>query len=186
MPTISKIYILLGILISSGAVLPVTAVQKQPIDRIALLSYFKQVANYHLDKTSIGGINVDMKLAQIIKILGKPRKISEKIGCTADYTLIYDGLKIELNGSQSTIYTTNSNYRTDLEIKVGDPISKAEKMYDRKLGFRSQKQRESIAYKSIAYRENTRDVEMSLELEIGYRKGRITYIKYERIRHEDC
>jgi hypothetical protein len=186
MPTISTIYILLGILISSGAVLPVIAIQKQSIDRIVSLNHFKQVANYHLDKTSIGGINVDMEPAQIIKILGKPRKINEIIRCTLDYTLIYDGLKIVSNGSQSSIRATNSNYRTDLGIKVGDPISKAEKIYDQKLGFRSQKQRGSITYKSIAYRENTRDVEMSLELEIGYGKGRITYIKYERIRHEDC
>ena len=84
-----------------------------------------------------------------------------------------------------TIHTTNSNYRTDLEIKVGDPISKAEKMYDRKLGFKSEKRRGSIAYKSIAYRENTRDVEMSLALEIGHKNGRITYIEYERIMNED-
>ena len=176
----------MGILISLGAVSPAIAVPKQPIDRMILLSHFKQAASYHLDRTSIGGITVDMKPEQIIKILGKPRKISEKIACTVDSTLIYDGLKVVFNGSQSTIHTTNSNYRTDLEIKVGDPISKAEKIYDRKLGFRSEKRKGSIAYKSIAYRENSRDVEISLTLKIGHKNGRIKYIEYERTIHEDC
>ena len=74
----------------------------------------------------------------------------------------------------------------DLEIKVGDPISKAEKMYDRKLGFRSQKRRGSIAYESLVYRENKRDVKMSSTLEIGHKNGKITYIEYERIMNEDC
>lgn len=97
----------MGILIPLGAVLPVIAVPKQPIDRgLAMhklqvvsrrstisLNYFKQAVSYHLDKTSIGGINVDMQPEQVIKILGQPRKITEIIGCTVNYTLIYDGMK---------------------------------------------------------------------------------------------
>jgi hypothetical protein len=172
----------MGILISLGAVSPVIAVQKQPIDRVISLNHFKQAASYHLDKTSIGGINVDMKPAQIIKILGKPKKISEKIGCTVDYTLIYDGMKIVISDFVSTINTTNSNYRTDLGIKIGDPISKAEKMYDRKLGFKSEKQTGLVTYRERI----ERNPEMSLVLEIGHKNGRITYIKYERSVHQSC
>ena len=79
MLTLQKIYILMGILISLGAVSPVIAVPKQPINRIVSLNYFKQIASYHLDKTSIGGVNLDMDPEQVIKILGQPKKkISEK------------------------------------------------------------------------------------------------------------
>ena len=186
----------MGILIPLGAVLPVIAVPKQPIDRgLAMhklqvvsrrstisLNYFKQAVSYHLDKTSIGGINVDMQPEQVIKILGKPRKITEIIGCTVNYTLIYDGMKIVIGDPESTIYTTNSNYRTDLGIKIGDPISKAEKIYDRKLGFRSKKQKDLITYRERI----GRNPEMSLILEIGYRNGRITHIEYARTVHQDC
>lgn len=186
----------MGILIPLGAVLPVIAVPKQPIDRgLAMhklqvvsrrstisLNYFKQAVSYHLDKTSIGGINVDMQPEQVIKILGQPRKITEIIGCTVNYTLIYDGMKIVIGDPVSTIHTTNSNYRTDLGIKIGDPISKAEKIYDRKLGFRSKKQKELITYRERI----GRNPEISLILDIGYRNGRITHIEYERTVHEDC
>ena len=97
----------MAILIPLGVVLPVIAVLKQPIDRgLAMhklqvvsrrstisLNYFKQAVSYHLDKTSIGGINVDMQPEQVIKILGQPRKITEITGFTVNYTLIYDGMK---------------------------------------------------------------------------------------------
>lgn len=186
----------MGILISLESVSPVIAVSKHPIDRIGTtrslrvvsrrstisLNYLKQVPSYHLDKTSIGGIDVNMNPTQVIKILGKPKKISEESGCTVDYTLVYDGLKIVISDFVSTIYTTNSNYKTDLGIKVGDPISKAEKMYDRKLGFRAEKQRGSIVYREKVKRY----AEMSLVLEIGHKNGIITHIKYERSVDESC
>ena len=78
MLTLQKIYILMGILISLGAVSPVITVPNQPINRIVSLNYFKQIASYHLDKTSIGGVNLDMDPEQVIKILGQPKTISEK------------------------------------------------------------------------------------------------------------
>jgi hypothetical protein len=77
MLTIHKIYIPIGILISLGAVSPVIAVPRQPTDRLISLNHFKQAASYHLNKTSIGGVNVDMEPKQVIKILGKPRKMTE-------------------------------------------------------------------------------------------------------------
>ena len=104
------------------------------------------------------------------------------MGCFLDYTLMYDGLKIVNSGSELTIYTTNFNYRTDWEIKVGDAISKAEKMCDRKLGFRSEKRRGFITYREKVKRY----AEMSLALEIDHKNGRVTHIKYERNVHEDC
>ena len=70
----------------------------------------------------------------------------------------------------------------ECEIKVGNAISKAEKMYDRKLEFRSEKRRESITYREKVKRY----AEMSLALEIDRKNGRITHIKYERNVHEDC
>lgn len=187
----------MGILISLGAVSPVIiAVPKHPVDRIATtpsfhvesrrstisLNYFGQVASYRLDKTSIGGINVEMEPAQIVKILGKPIKMSEKVGCIVEHSLIYDGLRIKVSESEAIIHTTNSNYRTDLGIKVGDTISKAEKMYDGKLGFRSKKQRGLITYQQ----QVKRDSEISLILEIGHKNGRVTHIEHVRIVHEDC
>jgi hypothetical protein len=91
-------------------------------------------------------------------------------------------MKIVISDFVSTIHTTNSNYRTDLGIKVGDPISKAEKMYDGKLGFRSEKQKGLIIYREHI----ERNPEMSLVLEIGHKNGRITHIKYEKSVHQSC
>jgi hypothetical protein len=91
--------------------------------------------NRDLTDVSIGGIKIGMKLSQVTKKLGQPIQI-EKIPnlCSGGeiITLKYYKFTIVLHqGIVLGIDSSNPIYQTGEKIRIGDPLRKAQKTYDK-------------------------------------------------------
>ena len=91
--------------------------------------------NRDLTDVSIGGIKIGMTLPQVTNKLGKPNKVSQISDlCTGQkiITLRYYKLVITVLG-EGVLQIDNSNpiYQTGEKIRIGDPLGKAQKTYDK-------------------------------------------------------
>jgi hypothetical protein len=107
-----------------------------------------------LTDVSIGGIKIGMTLQQVTNKLGKPNKISQILDpCTGQksITLRYNKLIITILGER-VLQIENSNplYQTGERIKVGDPLSKAKRTYDRLLSTPASKDGGDLLYNKSA------------------------------------
>jgi hypothetical protein len=91
-------------------------------------------------KVSIGSLKLGMTNKQVTQLLGKPRSIEKEQGVSNCYwntstSIKYRNLDILIaDGSVDVITTTSKSYVTNEGVRVGDPISKAKKIYGRKFG----------------------------------------------------
>jgi hypothetical protein len=91
-------------------------------------------------KVSIGSLKLGMTEKQVTRLLGKPSSIEKEKGVSNCYwntstSIKYRNLEIFIaDGSVETITTTSKSYATKEGVRVGDPISKAKKIYGSKFG----------------------------------------------------
>jgi hypothetical protein len=112
----------------------------------------KAVQKFSTTQESVGRIKLNMSLAQVSKILGKPRQKGPITvnNCAGDYNgeWKYNGLDIIFSadkangqdGKVSSVAVSSPRYLTNRGIKVGDKIAKVEKIYGQK--FISSEQRD--------------------------------------------
>jgi hypothetical protein len=111
-------------------------------------------------KVSIGSLKLGMTEKQIIRLLGKPSSITKEKSDNTCYwststSIKYQNLDIFIaDGSLDNISTTSKSYATKEGVRVGDPISKAKKIYGSKFGSEQiirDQQEYSIAYINANY-----------------------------------
>ena len=112
-------------------------------------------------KVSLGSLKLGMTQKQVTKILGKPRSVKKEHDaneCLAkdSFSSKYRNLDILFeNGRVEKMAITSKFYATNEGIKVGDPISKAKKIYGRKFGlesfYREDNKEYSLSYSNESY-----------------------------------
>ncbi len=91
-------------------------------------------------KVSIGSLKLGMTEKQVTRLLGKPNSSEKEQGVSNCYwttgtSIKYQNLDIFIaDGSLDKISTTSKSYATKEGVRVGDPISKAKKIYGSKFG----------------------------------------------------
>jgi hypothetical protein len=113
-----------------------------------------------VSKVLIGSLKLGMTEKQVTRLLGKSSNIKrEKDNGTCSWntstTMEYRNLEIFItDGSVASISTTSKSYPTNEGIRVGDPISKAKKIYGRKFSSEDlirNPEQYSLAYVNDAY-----------------------------------
>ncbi len=114
---------------------PARSIADNPFRVIQATSHQLAAGGRDLTDVSIGGIKIGMTLQQVTKKLGKPAgtsRISDPCLGQQRITLRYPQLVITVLGERVLqIDSSNPLYQTGEKIKVGDPLSKAKRTYDR-------------------------------------------------------
>ncbi len=109
-------------------------------------------------KVSIGSLKLGMTEKQVTHLLGKPSSSEKEQGVSNCYwttstSIKYRKLDIFIaDGLVETITTTSKSYATKEGVRVGDPISKAKKIYGSKFGSEQavhDKNEYSVAYINV-------------------------------------
>ncbi len=128
---------------------------------------------------SIGGIKIGMTLKQVTNKLGRPDRTSQILDpCSGAkrITLRYPQLVVTILG-EGVLQIDNANplYQTGEKIKIGDPLSKAKKTYDKLLSTPSSASEDG---RELMYNKSADGI-----LRFKSRQGRITSIS---IIVDDC
>lgn len=129
-------------------------------------------------KVLIGSLKLGMNEKQVTRLLGKPISSEKEPGVSNCYwntstSIKYRNLNILIaDGSVDAITTTSKSYVTNEGIRVGDPISKAKKIYGRKFGSEQAirtKEDYSIAYLNannggISFKANQQGIITEIDL----------------------
>jgi 3D (Asp-Asp-Asp) domain-containing protein len=95
-----------------------------------LISQSGKSREIDIRKISIGGLKLGMNVNEITKIFGQPRQQYSVDYCGDTMVAIkYNKLDIYTPNHIFTIKTSNPAYATGEGVRVGDPISKAKKVY---------------------------------------------------------
>jgi hypothetical protein len=149
---------------------PARSTADNPLGVVQATPYQLAAGGRDLTDVSIGSIKIGMTLQQVTNKLGKPNKISQILDpCTGQksITLRYNKLIITILGERvlqiensvfsriiregtSRLRAVNPLYQTGEGIKVGDPLSKAKRTYDRLLSTPASKDGGDLLYNKSA------------------------------------